>query len=113
MSEVEGESLSCNVFGPTGQQYVSPGQRPGTEDRPAFSALKGRHIGGLVSPFQGFHGHLIFLPRAMPWADMGMPHWGERQIAEHLKRVIPFDAQPTAFHIPLSYFQTLFPDNQR
>ena len=28
MSEVEGESLSCNVFGPTGQQYVSPGQRP-------------------------------------------------------------------------------------
>ena len=44
MSEVQGESLSCNVFGPTGQQYVSPGQRPGTVDRPAFEALKGRHI---------------------------------------------------------------------
>ena len=82
MSEVQGESLSRNVFGPTGQQYISLGQRPGTVDGPAFSALKGRHIGGIVSPFQGFHGHLIFLPRAMPWADMGMPRWGETQISQ-------------------------------
>ena len=44
MSEVQGDSLSCNVFGPTGQQHVSPGQRPGTMDRPVFSALKGNAV---------------------------------------------------------------------
>jgi len=70
MSEVQGESLSCNVFGPTGQQHVSPGQRPGTVDRHAFSALKGRHDGGIVSPLQGFDRNLNFFPMAMPWADM-------------------------------------------
>ena len=29
MSEGQGVSLSRNVFGPTGQQHFSPGQRPG------------------------------------------------------------------------------------
>ena len=77
MSEVQGESLSRDVFGPTGQQHVSPGQRPGIVDRSVFPALKGRHDYGVVSPFQGFHRNFNFLPRAMPWADMGMPRWGE------------------------------------
>ena len=92
MSEGQGVSLSRNVFGPTGQQHISPGQRPGTVDRPAFSALKGRHIGGIVPPFQGSNRNFNFFPRAMPWADLCMPRWGEVQIAQHLKRVILFDA---------------------
>ena len=44
MNEGHGVSLSRNVFGPTGQQHISQGQPPGTVDRPAFEALKGRHI---------------------------------------------------------------------
>ena len=112
MSEVQGESLSCNVIGPTGQQHVSPGQRPGNVDRPVFSALKGRHNGGVVSPFQGFHGHLIFLPRAMPWADMGMPRWGETQIAQCLRSPLLVDVQCAAVHVPSNHSETLFPDNQ-
>lgn len=70
MSTGKGVSLGRYVFGPTGQQHISPGQRPGTVNRPTFSALKGRHNGGFVSPLQGFHLNLNFFPRAMPWADM-------------------------------------------
>jgi hypothetical protein len=112
MSEGQGVSLSRNVFGPTGQQHVSPGQRPGTRDRSKFSALKGRHIGGVVSPFQGFQGRLIFLPRAMPWADMGMPRWGETQTTQYLRSPLPVDVYCAAVYVPSNHSETLFPDNQ-
>jgi hypothetical protein len=112
MSEGHDIRLSRNVFGPTGQQYVSPGQRPGTVDRPAFSALKGRHDGGVVSPFQGFHSYLIFLPRAMPWADMEMPRWRETQIAQCLRTPLLVDVQCAAVHVPSNHSETLFLDNQ-
>ena len=92
MNDGQGISLSRNVFGPVSQQYVSPGQCPGTEEKPAFSGLKWRHVSGFVSSLQGFHCNFIFLPRAMPSADMCMPRWGETQIAQHLKLAILFDA---------------------
>jgi|LakMenEpi03Aug12_release.lakeMendotaPanAssembly.Ray.scaffolds.fasta_scaffold1471324_2 hypothetical protein len=92
MNDGQGLRLSRNVFGPAGQQYASPGHYPGTVEKPAFSGLKWRHDSGFVPSLQGFHCNFIFLPVAMPRADMCMARWGETQIAQHLKLTILFDA---------------------
>ena len=61
--------------GPEGAKYVSPGQRPGFGLSVKPQALKGRH--NQVSPLQGLRFIFSSQPRALPWAFILLPLWGE------------------------------------
>jgi hypothetical protein len=84
--------LRISAVAPKGQRHISPGQRPGNPgSTPIGEALKGRnrtaqHVSTArsVPPFQGL-GHVFRLggPGALPPAGLGLPLWGEMQIAQH------------------------------
>ena len=71
-------------FAPKGQHYVSPGQRPGVSKRRNWSTngaglteLRYRREFGAAPLALEYWGRL---PRALPWADIGLPRWGEDRL---------------------------------
>jgi hypothetical protein len=65
------------LVGLKGPHMSAQGNALGLEVTIAMKALKGRNricVRILVAPFQGILEPCISLPRALPWADMLMPH---------------------------------------
>jgi hypothetical protein len=72
----DSEHLShLKSLGPEGAKHASPGQRPGIGLFVKLQALKGRH--NRVSPLQGLGVTCSSQPRALPWAFILLPLWGE------------------------------------